>query len=203
MKQKILLNSRTKEYLTKIKDLFSIMQNRTLSSINTFSDNENNITITMDMSQKIHSIDISENLLDAFGKKEICHRLTQAIDNAIFNSGIRSLVEIKDGLSPKEALEIIDNESQEVKEKLSRDITQLVRELPYITHSFVSISGNISFAISGIKTIRSIKINDEFLCKKNKAIIEKELMETINHAIHKSQEEIQGRFMEIEKEYST
>jgi DNA-binding protein YbaB len=66
--------------------------------------------------------------------------------------------------------------------------------------TFVSQSGNIIVVISGARIIKSLSINDEYLLPENKALIEKELMETINRAMREMQEEIQSIVKNNEKE---
>jgi len=203
--QKILFSNSTKKYILRIKEKLNQSRNAMLATVNSFPDDKNIITISMDNTQVIHSIYVSESIFDYSDKKELCNHLKRSINNAIFNSSLNGVIEVKNYLSHKEYYEHITTETKEVIDKLGLiniNYKHLLREINDINLSFVSSSGNILLVISGTQNIQSLTITDKILLSNNKEYLERELKDTLNKAIETIQKIIQGRIIKNEEEFN-
>jgi DNA-binding protein YbaB len=201
---KISLNERTKEYFSRSKENIIQSHNKWISAINTFSDEDGQITITMDNTQIIHSINISEKFLVTSDKKEIIDRLTRSMNKALRQAGINAAKEMRHSVSPEEYNRIVACEKKEVKEQielLSKNNTQAIQEIFTRKRAVVSEKGNVTVIIFGNRMIHSLTINEEIMTMKNKSIIEKELVETVNKAMQENIEEIQETVNRNEEEF--
>jgi DNA-binding protein YbaB len=199
------LNDNTKEYFSKSKDKLIESHNLMLSTVTSFSDEDNLITLSMDNLQEIHEVNISDKLLISHGKKEIENRLLRLVNQAIFKSSINAANQAKKAVSSKELDKIISKESQGIKdsiEMVKKNIDQSLKNISSMTNSVVSKSGNLTLVISGTRMITSINISEEYLSEKNKLAIENELKETVNKAMQENLKEIQGLMKIHEDEFN-
>jgi DNA-binding protein YbaB len=184
---------RKKEFLSKSMDELALFQENILSKIITFVDKEQ-ITLTMNNLQIIQSLKISEMLLLAPEKKIIRERLARLINEAILTSSINVANAAKNAFSYQEWHEIISNEEHEVKENiegLGENISPILQVISSMRKAVVSKSGKVGVVISGARVINTLSINDDYIVPENKALLETELVETVNRAMREIQEEIQ------------
>jgi DNA-binding protein YbaB len=184
---------RKKEFLSKSMDELALFQENILSKIITFVDKEQ-ITLTMNNLQIIQSLKISEMLLLAPEKKIIRERLARLINEAILTSSINVANAAKNAFSYQEWHEIISNEEHEVKENiesLGENISPMLQVISSMRKAVVSKSGKVGVVISGARVINTLSINDDYIVPENKALLETELVETVNRAMREIQEEIQ------------
>jgi DNA-binding protein YbaB len=198
------LKERTKKYFSNTKEKLLLSHNKWITAINSYSDEDGNITITMDNAQILHSIDISEKLLINIDKLDIIKRLTQLINKAIIQTGKLAVREVQDAISTDEYEEIVSEENIEVRnqmELLNRNNNQSVQDMSSKLIKINSIGNMVAVIVYGNRLIHSLDINKEGFSLNNKSRIEKELMETINEAMHQVLIETQEIITRNEEEF--
>jgi DNA-binding protein YbaB len=199
------LNDRSKEYFSKTKENIIRSHNNWLSTIHTYSYEENLMSLTMDNTQMIHSISISEKLFSKYNEREISERLHRFLNDAIIQAGKNAVKEMQNSISPEELNNILSQEDAEVKknyELLMKKNNQTIQELVSINRTINSPNGNISLVILGNRIIRSVEISKRIFTEDSRNNFEKELMETVNKALQEVIEEIQGLFNKNEEEFN-
>jgi DNA-binding protein YbaB len=199
---KLSLNERTKDYFSRSKEKIIQSHNNWVSTINSFSNEDGQITLTMDNTQIIHSINISEKLLVDSNKKELFDRWTRFINEAIIKAGKNAAREMQNAISAEEYGKILSDEKKEIQDQFELLIKKnnlSIQRLSSIKRTVVSASGNVTIIIFGNRIIHSIFITEECFSKGNNTI-EKELMETVNKALREVMESVQGSIKRNEED---
>jgi DNA-binding protein YbaB len=203
--QKHTMAARTKEFISVSRE--KIIQSSTcwISTIQTYSDAEGLLSLTIDNTQILHSINLSEKLFTTFKKQDILVRLTQFINKAIIHAGRNAARDMQNVFSAKEFMEMLSLENREVRdhfEQLIKRNNQSVQELALIKKTINSESGNTTVIVFGNRMIHLITINDEFFSIKNKSLIEGELLGAVNKAMREIIEEIRVKINKNEEEFN-
>ncbi|MBN1439782.1 MAG: YbaB/EbfC family nucleoid-associated protein [Anaerolineales bacterium] len=188
------LNEKTQEYFHQTKEKILLSCGGWKSAINTFSDDNGLIALTMDNSQIIHSMRISDKLFDGYEKNEIQEHIIHLINKSIIRAGENAVKEMQKAISEKEFTKILSNERELVKEQIEVLLKKndcSVQQLSLKKKTHYSSSGKIIITISGNKLVQAITIMGDLLKKEKKDILEREIIETINEANQKIMEELQ------------
>jgi DNA-binding protein YbaB len=196
--QQVKLSPNSEEYFASIYGKMKAIGDSLDSRRTRWTDENDYVTIAINGRQIIQGMEISALLLDTTDKRDVLDILMKNINAALQKCGRANLEEFLKAVSLQEYADILARENEQVQNSITRvgqHMSQFTNGLLSVKKKAVSQSGCVEMTMSGANVVLSIAVPDAFLCSKNKAQIEKDLIETANELTGQIQKTMTGKLL--------
>jgi DNA-binding protein YbaB len=192
------LSPNSEEYFSSIYRKMKAIGDSLDSRITRWTDENDHVTIAINGRRIIQGMEISALLLDTTDKRDVLDILMKNINAALQKCGRSNLEEVMKAVSLQEYADILARENEKVQSSITQagqHMSQFTNGLLSVKKKAVSQSGCVEMTMSGANVVLSIAVPDAFLCSKNKAQIENDLIETANELTGKFQKSMTGKLL--------
>jgi DNA-binding protein YbaB len=196
--QQVKLSPNSEEYFASIYGKMKAIGDSLDSRRTRWTDENDYVTIAINGRRIIQGMEISALLLDTTDKRDVLDILMKNINAALQKCGRANLEEFLKAVSLQEYADILARENEQVQNSITRvgqHMSQFTNGLVSVKKKAVSQSGCVEMTMSGANVVLSIAVPDAFLCSKNKAQIEKDLIETANELTGQIQKTMTGKLL--------